>query len=337
MFEFMKKLFSAESDEDFEQQKRDFYRVHQSMSALDKNSMPDCDCLPGSYGSFGHSPTNPIPVNGLIGEFFYLSKLRSRSGVGFFYHRIGSVASPVSSNPVDEYEIVAVDNSERHKLFFSLYHHRRSQQVPDGLSATPWGSLNEAQRKLGKLPAFGTNTHVENFPYGLPDAIANHPILNNISPDLAAQMANKAAKMIEANFPSYSNQEDGADKEWYEEDTLSPEEKTGIRELASRIAGLIDTLTYEMFSHPYACIAMHEKLTFSYFALPKTKELPGAASVGGKVISKIYLSEIMEAYEGLKRCKKEGQDATSAECHVITDIFSFITLDKLMSRAKLAA
>ena len=35
-----------------------------------------CDEVSGSYGEFG-SATNPIPVNGVMGEIKYLAKLRS--------------------------------------------------------------------------------------------------------------------------------------------------------------------------------------------------------------------------------------------------------------------
>ena len=37
----------------------------------------DCDQLPNGSGSFGHTPANPVPVNGVRGEFKYLNRLRS--------------------------------------------------------------------------------------------------------------------------------------------------------------------------------------------------------------------------------------------------------------------
>src|SRR3990170_2002656 len=73
---------------------------------------PECDEIPGSYGQFGFDPPNPIPVNGPFGETCYLNRLRSKSGVGLFYHRLGSVWSSISKHPLDQYELVAMDASE---------------------------------------------------------------------------------------------------------------------------------------------------------------------------------------------------------------------------------
>ena len=39
----------------------------------------NCDKIPGASGEFGRDPTNPIPVNGPIGEILYLSQLRTEA------------------------------------------------------------------------------------------------------------------------------------------------------------------------------------------------------------------------------------------------------------------
>src|SRR5271170_4559145 len=36
---------------------------------------PSCDRIPNCFGEFGRTPTNPIPVNGPVGELIYLSRL----------------------------------------------------------------------------------------------------------------------------------------------------------------------------------------------------------------------------------------------------------------------
>ena len=43
----------------------------------------DCDQITGGYGPFG-GLTNPIPVNGPIGEIKYLGKLRGKAGSALY-------------------------------------------------------------------------------------------------------------------------------------------------------------------------------------------------------------------------------------------------------------
>ncbi len=64
-----------------------------------------CDKLPNATGKFG-SITNPIPVNGPMGEIKYLGKLRGKTGHAVFFHRIGSTITPISEHPIDEFELV---------------------------------------------------------------------------------------------------------------------------------------------------------------------------------------------------------------------------------------
>ncbi|MFC3101685.1 hypothetical protein [Altererythrobacter lauratis] len=90
---------------------------------------PECDVIPGSEGKFGYSPSNPIPVNGAIGELAYLSKLRTLNGERLFFHRIGSVA-----NAIDKFEAVTFSGSEWFVLYLNMYFPRRSRQAPEGLT-----------------------------------------------------------------------------------------------------------------------------------------------------------------------------------------------------------
>lgn len=121
-----------------------------------------CDEAAGSSGDFGTTPTNPIPVNGVIGELLYLSSLRCVSGrqpERVFFHRLGSVSRPVSLGfigpPFDVYETVS-GNGRWGFLFFDSYHPRKSRKAPDGyVLATP-----------PSAPFLFTGTHlrVEEFP-----------------------------------------------------------------------------------------------------------------------------------------------------------------------------
>lgn len=160
-------------------------------------ALPDCNQCPESSGPFGESITNPIPVNGHIGTFTYLSRLRSKSGVGFMWHRLGSEESNVYPHPVDIYELVAIDASEWRTLYFGIYHRHRSTMAPKDLTLVPWSQMSDIERVMAKTGFPGHNQRVENFPFGLPDQIEQSKLLNQIAPDLGKTMAGTARKWIE--------------------------------------------------------------------------------------------------------------------------------------------
>ena len=176
------------NDEPFEKQKDDFLRSSTFSGGVNNKG---CDQIPGAYGYFGITPTNPIPVNGVVGELVYIFRLRSKTGVGFMYHRLGSFSSPPSKNPIDHYELVAVDASEWYDLYFDCYYPRRSMKVPTGLTVVPWSSLDDTLKMLSKLPLYGANIKVDNFPYGLPEVIESCGRLNDFEPGLGAATAKK--------------------------------------------------------------------------------------------------------------------------------------------------
>lgn len=158
---------------------------------------PECDELPGAKGPFGYCPTNPIPVNGPAGEVLYLNRLRAPSGVGFMFHRRGSVQEPSIPHPLDHYEVLAVDGTSRLDLYFSPYHPRRSQKVPEGLSRTSWRSLDEMHRMMIQVPGFGSTMPVPDFPWGLPEALRQDPGLKQISPGLGDSMARRVEEILQ--------------------------------------------------------------------------------------------------------------------------------------------
>ena len=99
----------------------------------------DCDQIPGAQGPFG-SLSNPVPVNGPIGERKYLAKLRGQTGQPVMFHRKGSNFSPTVSTPVDTFEVVCLDGTQWGEITFSPYHPRRSNLAPDGYTLAPHGS-----------------------------------------------------------------------------------------------------------------------------------------------------------------------------------------------------
>jgi hypothetical protein len=158
-----------------------------------------CDEITGSKGPFGYSLSNPIPVNGIIGEACYINRLRSKSGVGFFCHRLGSLRSPVSEHPIDKYELAAVDASQWAILYFSPYYARRSLNTPDGMKLIGWSSLEKGIRLMSKLHVFGTNGCDSSFPFGLPDIVSKSPQLREISPSLGEAMSRRIVNLLQSN------------------------------------------------------------------------------------------------------------------------------------------
>ena len=201
---FLKSLFSGGSDDEpLASQREDVTRLPMYQMGL-MQYQEGRDEIEGAFGNFGYEPTNPIPVNGPVGETVYINRLRGKSGVGFMYHRIGSVQSPPANHPLDHFELVALDASERHELFFDLYYFHRSTQVPEGLSMLPWSRMDKQFRMMCKLNAFGTNSHVDDFPFGLPERIQASRELNSISPGIGRAMADRvrdALKRHEGKWP----------------------------------------------------------------------------------------------------------------------------------------
>lgn len=129
---------------------------------------PECDVIPGSEGKFGYSPSNPIPVNGPIGELAYLSKLRTSDGERIFFHRIGSV-----DNATDMFEAVTFSGSQWFTLYLKMYFPRRSRHAPDGftLSSDPCSFTGFTQR-CPNFPLDFVDLKVANSANGLNAAYA---------------------------------------------------------------------------------------------------------------------------------------------------------------------
>lgn len=99
--------------------------------ALDLPPLQDgSDTVAHGSGPFGQCAENPIPVNGIEGEFIYLARLRTKSGSKLFFHRPGSVSSRVrAQGGVDKFEFLSVDGKTRGFLFLDMYYSRRSRLV----------------------------------------------------------------------------------------------------------------------------------------------------------------------------------------------------------------
>ena len=160
-------LFKKQIHEPIEIQRQEVLKLYPEKAATWVLGGEDCDQITGGYGDFG-SLTSPIPVNGVIGEIKYFGKLRGKTGAALFFHRIGSVRSSVSENPIDEFEVVCLDGTQWNSLYFDMYHPRRSNLTPPGYTLMPYNK----ELKFDIPFAYGVVIgQVANFPFGLPDAI----------------------------------------------------------------------------------------------------------------------------------------------------------------------
>lgn len=116
-----------------------------------------CDVIPGASGDFGRALTNPIPVNGPLGEVIYLSNLLSASGNILLFHRLRSIKN------LDVYETVTSDAKVWDILILDFYHPRKTKLAPGGYR------IASGSKSSGLFS--GSNTFVQNFPIELPNAI----------------------------------------------------------------------------------------------------------------------------------------------------------------------
>ena len=157
---FLSKLFGRGQDESNNALKDAFAGVRRiiedqeyqnslvpGLSEILKNA-PSVDEIPNASGPFGLVETNPIPVNGAIGELAYLSKLQTLADERILFHRLGATKS------IDVFEAVTFSGSEWFIFFLDLYHPRRSRKTPQGF---------KFYDDLGQFSGF--HSFCSNFPY----------------------------------------------------------------------------------------------------------------------------------------------------------------------------
>lgn len=113
------------------------------------------DEVAGATGEFGRIISNPIPVNGPLGELIYISNLVLSNGIHVIGHRLGSL------NNIDIFETVTLDGSKWDLLYFDLYHIRKSIKLPEG-----YQRCEEPEKFL-----YAINSICEGFPAGIDEAI----------------------------------------------------------------------------------------------------------------------------------------------------------------------
>jgi len=129
-------------DEDFQNK----YIPSEMRDLVVSGSVYDID--PNGTGAFGYIETNPIPVNGPLGEITYLSRLETDKGERIIFQRLGAL------NSIDVYEAVTFSGSEWFLFFMDFYHPKKSKITPKGFSFMDG---------LGQLSGF--NKFSPDFPY----------------------------------------------------------------------------------------------------------------------------------------------------------------------------
>ncbi len=109
--------------------------------------------IEGATGAFGFSPTNPIPVNGSMGEVIYISCLRTPDGLPVIGHRVATVGR------IDAYEVISIGTGQWDLLFFDPYHPRKSRDTPEGFT------------RDRTILFSATNQCVDHFPQGAEAAL----------------------------------------------------------------------------------------------------------------------------------------------------------------------
>ena len=148
-------------DESKEEQLAELSKEHPVLAKMASEGA-DCDILPHVKGDFGFFPSNPIPVNGTIGEIKYLARLRCADNAGIMFHRLETIDMKDIYGSVNIFETVCIDGKHWSILCLNMYHPRRSRIVPNGYT---FSSYHPTYSKQGA--AWGTTKHDKLFPFGL--------------------------------------------------------------------------------------------------------------------------------------------------------------------------
>lgn len=148
----------------------DVERIFEKMSRLledetaQNNALPEnfrqallknrpSDKVANGFGEFGRTLTNPVPVNGPVGELLYLSQLETVDGVAIAFHRLGA------HDDVDIFEVLTEDGRDWDLIYLTLYYPRKSKAMPAGYRKMEDRGRSSLVR--------GTTLSVEGFPNGI--------------------------------------------------------------------------------------------------------------------------------------------------------------------------
>ena len=110
--------------------------IEESLNALgflkDNYGGLQYDEIPGGFGEYGITITNPVPVNGIPSSGKYLSRLVTSDGLNIKWNRLGSGCADNIDNPIDIYVITDEKGQSRDTIYISPYHPSTSNKAPKG-------------------------------------------------------------------------------------------------------------------------------------------------------------------------------------------------------------
>lgn len=86
--------------------------------------------IPEGTGAFGLCKENPVPVNGIMGEAYYLSRLRTMDGRTIKYKRVGVNMAKNIGKLTDLYKI-SVDDQRLCFIYLCPYYTTNSDRAPE--------------------------------------------------------------------------------------------------------------------------------------------------------------------------------------------------------------
>jgi len=138
-----------------------------SLQSILKQNECNRACSPG----YGFSPSDPIRVNGPLGEQLYIAMLRGLDGQAVIGHRLGSLKQ------LDIFEVATSDFTQWAVLVFDMYYLSKDTAAPAGFIIDPSGirTLTATNRFMAYFPS--------NFYSELIDAVSEQigfPLVNTL-------------------------------------------------------------------------------------------------------------------------------------------------------------
>jgi hypothetical protein len=133
------------------------------------------ECNRAYSPGYGFSPSDPIRVNGPLGEQLYIAMLRGLDGQAVIGHRLGSL------NQLDIFEVATSDFTQWAVLVFDMYYLSKDTVAPAGFIIDPSGirTLTATNRFMAHFPC--------NFYSELIDAVSEQigfPLVNTLLSDI---------------------------------------------------------------------------------------------------------------------------------------------------------
>ena len=129
---------------------------------------------------------------------------------------MGSMSSPLpSSDPIDAYELVSEDAAMWLTLYLPMHYTRRSRKAPSGLVLMPWSAGTERPKLWWTLGGHGVTSRVDDFPFGLPDAVAASESHNHLGPGMGTYAADKIREVLDSQPGRWSRPADFPRDAWW--------------------------------------------------------------------------------------------------------------------------